>query len=68
MSSPLFRLGRFAARHPWRAIGAWVLAAVVVITASAAVGRDLEDTFEAPDSTPSAPSSCCPPPVRATPV
>ncbi|MFE0038347.1 MMPL family transporter [Streptomyces sp. NPDC059018] len=48
MSSLLFRLGRFAARHPWRAIGAWVLAAVVVITASAAVGRDLEDTFEAP--------------------
>ncbi|AWK07608.1 hypothetical protein DDQ41_00230 [Streptomyces spongiicola] len=48
MSSLLFRLGRFAARHPWRAIGAWVLAAVVVITASAAVGRDLEDTFDAP--------------------
>jgi len=48
VSSLLFRLGRFAARHPWRAIGAWVLAAVVVITASAAVGRDLEDTFDAP--------------------
>ncbi|WP_435600662.1 MMPL family transporter [Streptomyces sp. C10-9-1] len=48
MSSLLFRLGRFAARRPWRAIGAWMLTAVVVITASAMAGRDLEDTLEAP--------------------
>jgi RND superfamily putative drug exporter len=48
VSSLLFRLGRSAARRPWWAIAAWILAAVVVVTASGTVGRDLEDTFDAP--------------------
>ncbi|SFD69546.1 MMPL family transporter [Streptomyces aidingensis] len=47
-SSPLFRIGRSAARRPWWAIGAWLLAAVIVVAASATAGRELEDTFEAP--------------------
>ncbi|WP_420452189.1 MMPL family transporter [Ilumatobacter sp.] len=48
MSSALFRIGRSAARHPWRVIGAWALVAVVVVAASTMLGRDLEDTFEVP--------------------
>jgi RND superfamily putative drug exporter len=48
MSSALYRMGRFASRHPWRVIGAWLLAAVAVIAASAAFGRDLEDSFAVP--------------------
>ncbi|MGI9607727.1 MAG: MMPL family transporter [Acidimicrobiales bacterium] len=53
MSHALYRLGRAAARHPWRVVGAWFLVAVVVIAASASFGRDLEDSFDAPglDST-----------------
>ncbi len=53
MSNALFRLGRFAARHPWRVISAWILISVVVIGSAGAFGRDLEDTFEVPglDST-----------------
>ena len=31
MSSALYRLGRFAARHPWRSIGLWLIAAMVVV-------------------------------------
>ena len=48
MSSALYRLGRFAASHPWRVIGVWVLVAVVVVSASSAFGRELEDSFEVP--------------------
>jgi RND superfamily putative drug exporter len=48
MSDALYRLGRFGARRPWVVIGAWLVVAVVVIAASAAFGRDLEDSFEVP--------------------
>jgi len=48
MSHALYRLGRLAARHPWRIIGAWLVAAVVIIAASATFGRELEDTFNVP--------------------
>ncbi|WP_183092951.1 MMPL family transporter [Nocardioides stalactiti] len=48
MSNLLYRLGRSAAARPWTAIGAWVLLAVVVIAFSAAFGRELEESFEAP--------------------
>ncbi len=48
MSIALYRLGRFAARHPWRIIGAWLVAAVAVVGASSAFGRELEDSFEVP--------------------
>ncbi|MBN4047404.1 MMPL family transporter, partial [Acidimicrobiaceae bacterium AH-315-P05] len=53
MSHALYKLGRFAARHPWRVIGAWLLLAVVVVSSSSAFGRDLDDSFDAPglDST-----------------
>ncbi len=48
MSSLLFRWGRWSARHPWPALGAWLLASVLVLAASAGVGRTLEDTMAAP--------------------
>jgi putative drug exporter of the RND superfamily len=48
MSNVLYRLGRSAARRPWRAIGAWLAIAALVLTASAAFGRDLEDTLDVP--------------------
>ncbi len=53
MSHALYKLGRYAARHPWRVIGAWLLLAIVVIVSSEAFGRDLDDSFAAPglDST-----------------
>ena len=36
MSTQLFRIGRFAALHPGRMIGLWlVVAALVVVTSSA---------------------------------
>jgi len=53
MSHALYRLGRFAARRPWAVIAVWAIVAVLVVSASAAFGRELEDAFEAPglDST-----------------
>ena len=48
MSHLLYRLGRFAARRPWVVIGAWLIVSVLVIGASRAFGRDLEDKLEVP--------------------
>ena len=48
MSRALYRLGRFAASRPWTTIGAWLVVAVLVIAASAAFGRDLEDSIAVP--------------------
>ncbi len=48
MSHALYRMGRFAARRPWVVIGSWLLAAVVVIAASSAFGRELGDSVEVP--------------------
>ncbi|MFL6173682.1 MAG: MMPL family transporter [Marmoricola sp.] len=48
MSNFLYRLGRSAAARPWVAIGAWVVLALVVTASSVAVGRHLDESFEAP--------------------
>ncbi|MFL6129257.1 MAG: MMPL family transporter [Mycobacteriales bacterium] len=48
MSQALYRLGRFAARRPWAVIGTWLVVSVFVVGASGALGRQLEDTFDAP--------------------
>ena len=48
MSNSLYRMGRFAARRPWVVIGTWLAVSVLVIGASGAFGRDLEDSFEVP--------------------
>jgi RND superfamily putative drug exporter len=48
LSQALYRLGSFAARRPWIVIGTWLVVSVLVVGASAALGRQLEDTFDAP--------------------
>ena len=48
MSHALYRWGRLAVRHPWRVIGAWLLLVVVVVAASGAFGKKLEDSFAVP--------------------
>ncbi|MEN8237939.1 MAG: MMPL family transporter [Actinomycetota bacterium] len=48
MSNTLYKLGRFAARHPWRVIGAWLAISALVIGVSGAFGQELEDKFEVP--------------------
>lgn len=48
MSHALYRLGRFAARRPWRVIAAWLCVAALVIAASGTFGRELEDSVEVP--------------------
>lgn len=42
MSHVLYKLGRFSARRPWVVIGSWLAISVLVIGASATVGRELE--------------------------
>ncbi len=48
MSQALYKMGRFAARHPWKVIGVWLLATFLIVAASIGLGRQLEDTFTAP--------------------
>ena len=48
LSRWLEQLGRGAASHPWRVLGAWLAVAVVVIGASSTLGRDLEDSIRTP--------------------
>jgi RND superfamily putative drug exporter len=48
MSLALYRLGRLAARRPWIVIGAWLVAAVLVVGGAAAFGQQLEDSMAVP--------------------
>lgn len=48
MRSQLYRLGRYAARRPWVVIGAWLVVAALVVAASGAFGKKLEESFGAP--------------------
>ncbi len=48
MSQLLYRLGRFCARRPLVVIGSWLVVSVLVVGASGAFGRELEDSFDAP--------------------
>lgn len=48
MTRALYRLGRSAATHPWRVIGAWVLLAVAVVALNRAVGGETSDNFRLP--------------------
>ena len=48
MSSFLFRLGRWCARHPYRTIVAWLLVAVSVFGMKAQFGGELVDDFKVP--------------------
>ena len=48
MSTFLFRLGRFAAHHPWRVVAAWAIVAIAVVAGSATFGRELDDDTSVP--------------------
>ncbi|MDG2113525.1 MAG: MMPL family transporter, partial [Actinomycetota bacterium] len=48
MSHTLYRMGCYAARRPWTVIGAWFAVAIIVVPASASLGRKLENSFEVP--------------------
>ena len=50
MSRALSRIGAFAARHPWRVIGAWVAAMALVLGLAATAGGALNDDYTIPGS------------------
>ncbi|HEU0164562.1 MAG TPA: MMPL family transporter, partial [Thermomicrobiales bacterium] len=47
-SGPLVRWARVAAHHPWRVIGGWVVALVVLVALSQAIGGTFVDSFSVP--------------------
>mgnify|MGYP003296432816 CR=1 FL=1 len=48
MNALLFRTGSAAARHPWRVIGVWILAAVAAVLVAGASGGALHDNYTMP--------------------
>src|SRR4051794_17807502 len=48
MSAFLFRLGRSSARHPFRVLGAWLVAAVAIVGLQGAVGGQFDNSARVP--------------------
>jgi RND superfamily putative drug exporter len=48
MSAFLFRLGRSCARHPFRVLGLWLVAAVAVVTLQGAAGGHYDNSIRVP--------------------
>ncbi|MEU6297355.1 MMPL family transporter [Streptomyces erythrochromogenes] len=48
LSKALLRLGGGAARHPWRVVAAWLIAAALALLAAIAVGGRTADSMTAP--------------------
>ncbi len=48
MSHILYRWGRWAAGHPWRTVGVWVVLAVAVTALGSTAGHPLDNTMAAP--------------------
>ncbi|MER5397405.1 MMPL family transporter [Streptomyces sp. NPDC002599] len=48
LSKALLRLGTSAARHPWRVIAAWLIAATLAVLAAVAFGGRTADSMTAP--------------------
>ncbi|MEV4862429.1 MMPL family transporter [Streptomyces ossamyceticus] len=48
LSKALLRLGASAARHPWRVIAAWLIAATLAVLAAVALGGRTADSMTAP--------------------
>ncbi len=48
MSTLLFRLGRSSARHPFRVIGLWLVAAIAVVALQGGAGGQFDDSFRVP--------------------
>ncbi|MDX6359969.1 MAG: hypothetical protein QOH37_3023 [Nocardioidaceae bacterium] len=50
MSRILYRLGRGAALHPWRTLGLWALAGILIFGLASAVGGAPQDDWNVPDA------------------
>src|SRR6476661_2810082 len=48
MSAFLFRLGRSSARHPFRVLGLWLVAAVAVVALQGAAGGQFDNSSRVP--------------------
>ncbi|MFE5333228.1 MMPL family transporter [Embleya sp. NPDC056575] len=48
LSKALLRLGASAARHPWRVIAAWLIAATLAVVAAIAIGGRTADSMTVP--------------------
>src|SRR3954451_18380256 len=48
MSAFLYRLGRSCARHPFRVLGLWLVAAFTVVSLQGSVGGEFKDNFRIP--------------------
>src|SRR3954453_15669904 len=48
MSAFLFRLGRSSARHPFRVLGVWIVAAVAILALQAGSGGQFVERFRVP--------------------
>ncbi|MCZ0986203.1 hypothetical protein O1M54_12015 [Streptomyces diastatochromogenes] len=48
LTKALLRLGASAARHPWRVIAAWLIAATLAVLAAIAIGGRTADSMTAP--------------------
>ena len=59
MNALLHRTGIAAARHPWRVIAAWIVAAIVAAVLAGASGGALHDDYTMPAPTRSTRPTCC---------
>jgi putative drug exporter of the RND superfamily len=50
MSRMLYLIGAGAARHPWRVVAGWLLAATLVTVLASAFGGTMQDSFKIPGS------------------
>jgi RND superfamily putative drug exporter len=48
VSALLFRLGRSSARHPFRVLGLWIVAAIAIVVVQGAAGGEYDDSFRVP--------------------
>jgi RND superfamily putative drug exporter len=48
MSNVLYRIGRFAASHPWRVLATWFIISVLVVGASGTIGQTLKESTAVP--------------------
>ena len=48
MSGFLYRLGRSSARHPFRVLGIWLVAAIAIVALQGALGGQFNDSFRVP--------------------
>jgi putative drug exporter of the RND superfamily len=50
MGSFLYRLGQLTARRRWRTVGIWIIAVILIFVVGGALGGQLTDDFNLPDS------------------